>query len=189
MGHGMSGEVKVDKDRVSGLVYVYGYGDVLEEMTLLSNPTRKAIVYLLATEGPLTLKEIATRLGLSPSTVLEHLRRLRASGIIAEAKDQPKKFKVEVYYRLAVPFFFTSELEELKTKFKEIIDESSELAVKVFEAIRNSLSRVNLKCMEKGGMELDKVAASLVLSLNSLVFSKLMPKSMVYIVIKDKELG
>ena len=188
LGFQMSNESKIDKSRISELVYVHGYGDVLNEMALLNNPTRKAIVYLLATEGPLTLKEIATRLGLSPSTVLDHLRRLRSSGIISEAKDQPKRFKVEVYYKLAIPFFFTSELDELKEKLKPIIDEYSRFTRRIFKEIRNSLERTSLRCIKGKNVNLDLATSSLILSLSSLVFRELMPSSIVYVIIKDKEL-
>ncbi len=184
----MSNEPRIDRDKVSNLVYVYGYGDVLEEMALLGNPTRKAIIYLLAMEGPLTLKEISIRLGLSPSTVLDHLRRLRAKGIISEAKDQPKKFKVEVYYKLDIPFFFTSELEELKKRLEPIINEYKNFMQRVINEVKSDVRKADLKCLKGESINIDAVTTSLILGLNSLVLSQLVPVSkIVYIVINDKD--
>ncbi|MEM4528755.1 MAG: metalloregulator ArsR/SmtB family transcription factor, partial [Desulfurococcaceae archaeon] len=75
-------------DQLKDRVIIAGFGAVMEKFSILANPTRKAIIYLLATEGPLTLKEISEKLGLSPSTVSDHLRRLKSIGIITEAKEQ-----------------------------------------------------------------------------------------------------
>lgn len=177
------------KDLFSSRVYVYGYGEVMDKMTLLDNPTRRAILYLLATEGALTLKEIADRLGLAPSTVFDHLKRLKSSGIISEAEDQPKRFKVEVYYKLSIPFFFVSELEELRRRLEPIIEEYSEYVKKVFERLKSSLENIDLRCVKRKSAELDLVAATLISSLHSLVLTELnlVPPSLLYIVINDKE--
>lgn len=185
----MSKELKDAKDLFSRRVYVIGYGEVMDKMMLLDNPTRRAIVYLLATEGALTLKEIADRLGLAPSTVFDHLKRLKSSGIISEAEDQPKRFKVEIYYKLSIPFFFVSELEELRRRLEPIIEEHSEHLKKVFEKFKNSLENTDLRCIKRKSTSLDLATAALISNLDGLVLRELnlAPPSLVYVIINDKE--
>ena len=53
----------------------------------LGDPTRRRIVELLATTGPLSVGELAGRLPVSRPAVSQHLRVLAGSGLVSHASE------------------------------------------------------------------------------------------------------
>jgi len=73
--------------------------DIIEA---LATETRRKIVKLLAME-PLTLSEIAERLGISQPAALKHIRELESSGIIEAHKVRDQYGRIRRCYRIARP--------------------------------------------------------------------------------------
>ncbi len=73
--------------------------DIIEA---LATETRRKIVKLLAME-PLTLSEIAERLGISQPAALKHIRELESSGIIEASKVRDQYGRIRRCYRIARP--------------------------------------------------------------------------------------
>lgn len=57
----------------------------------LGDPTRLAIVSRLASEGDMTVQEIARPFGMSLSGVSQHLKVLERAGLIARGRDGQKR--------------------------------------------------------------------------------------------------
>lgn len=165
---------------------VYGYGEVADKMALLDSTTRRAILFLLAKEGPLTVKELSTKLGLSTSAIFDHMRRLREGGVIERAEEVPKHYKVEVHYRLAVPYFFVSELNALRGGLEGVIREYRALVDRALAALRAQLKKSPLACA-RGRSEdfLKKAEFALLVNLNSLVMRDVLKEPMVFLVFSD----
>ncbi len=73
--------------------------DIIEA---LAAETRRKIVKLLAME-PLTLSEIAERLGISQPAALKHIRELESSGIIEVSKVRDQYGRIRRCYRIVRP--------------------------------------------------------------------------------------
>jgi len=163
-------------------------GPITKTVTVLESPARRAIVYLLAIYGPLTLKEISEKLNLSPSTIHDHLKKLKEAEVIIEAKEHPKKFKVEIYYRLNIPYILFSELKRLEHFMKELIDEFSAFIEKARGNIANNIKDLNLRClMHKDRSLYERVVLVLLNQLSILIFSRLVNEPLAYILINDLE--
>jgi len=169
-------------------VFVGGHGPVTKTVTILDSQARKAIMYLLAVHGPLTLKELSEMLQLSPSTVHDHLRKLKEAGIIKEAEEYPKKFKVEIYYRLNIPYLLFSELTRLENALKVLVDEFSTFIEKTKSYIASNVENLNLRCLTyKDPLMYERVILALLIRLFTFVFSKYINEPIVYILINDLE--
>lgn len=57
----------------------------------LGDPTRMAILSRLATQGDLTVREIATPFAMSLPAVSQHLKVLERAGLIARGRDGQKR--------------------------------------------------------------------------------------------------
>ena len=178
-------------DLYAGKVHLWIYGTAPRLLSVLDSPTRKAIVYTLAAHGPATLKEIAGRLKLSPSTVHDHLKKLKEAGVIEEAREHPKRHKVEVYYRLKIPFLLLSEYNSLEKKViqctKALEDQISETFKKIEETVKSSNLRFKEFLSEQRREEATK---DLSFSLLAVVISTSLwriigTRPVAYLIIKD----
>ena len=180
--------IKDPVDYYGRRVFVGGHGPVTKTVTILDSQARKAVMYLLAVYGPLTLKEISEKLQLSPSTVHDHLRRLKEAGVIKEAEEYPKKFKVEIYYRLNIPYLLFSELTKLENALKGLVEEFSTFIEKTKSYIANSIESLNLRCLTyRDPLMYERVTLALLVRLFTFVFSKYINEPIVYVLINDLE--
>jgi DNA-binding transcriptional ArsR family regulator len=169
-------------------VFVGTLGPVTEVTGILESQARRAIVCLLATHGPLTLKELSDILKLAPSTVHDHLRRLKEAGIISEAEKHPKKFKVEVYYKLNIPFLLFSELNILKERMRNFIEEFSKYIENARETIASNIKKVDLRCLSyKDSSMYERVVLVLLAQLYLLILNKYISEPIAYVLINDLE--
>jgi len=171
-------------------VHIGTYGAVSKEVALLENLTRRAIIYFLATRGPLTLKELSESLKLAPSTIHDHIRKLKEAGFIEEASDFPKRFKVEVHYRLRIPFMLTSELnlveKTLMPQFNYIRNSLDKASREIEETLRNT----KLKCLEylpenSKDRFLHTLSLALIVQASFKAILELVGKSLVYAMVND----
>lgn len=63
--------------------------ELLEALKALSDASRLRIVGMLAEGQPISVEELARRLSLSPGTVVHHLNRLRATGLVDSKPRRP----------------------------------------------------------------------------------------------------
>ncbi|MEM4481433.1 MAG: winged helix-turn-helix domain-containing protein [Desulfurococcaceae archaeon] len=173
-------------------IYIGTYGAVTKELAILESSTRKAIIYQLAVNGPMTIKELSDSLGLSPSTVYDHIRKLKEAGYIEEASEHPKKFKVEVYYRLSIPYMFFSEISSLEPHLSPQLE-------KLKGAIRNTLSNIEstlkesrLKCVEYLPQNLKesfihRLSLVLMTQAFAMILGELTGETFVYALIEDRK--
>lgn len=80
----------------------------VEQIQALGHPVRQHVLRLLTRE-PLTNKQMATRIGISPGKLHFHVRELERAGLIEIVEERPKGGVVEKYYR-AVAANFTGGL-------------------------------------------------------------------------------
>lgn len=169
-------------------VFVGVHGPLTKAATVLDSQARKAIVYLLAVHGPLTLKEISESLGLSPSTVHDHLKRLKEVGVIKEAEEHPKKFKVEVYYRLNIPYLLFSELKKAEETMKSLVQDFFAFIEKTKNNMNISIKNLNLQCLSYKDLSIrERVILVLIAQLFILAFSKFVKEPLTYILVNDLE--
>ena len=169
-------------------VFVGSHGPVTETTSVLESQARRAIVYLLAVYGPLTLKELSQMLRLAPSTIYDHLKRLKEAGVIKEAEEHPKRFKVEVYYRLNIPFLLASELNRLKENMGELVKNFSEFIENAREIIAHSVKSADLRCLRyKDPSMYERVVLVLLAQLSILIFRKYISESLTYVLVNDLE--
>lgn len=179
--------------KYSRRVRIGTHGRITKEITILDNPTRQAIVYLLATRGPMTLKDISEELGLAPSTVFEHLRRLREAGFIAEASEHPKRFKVEVFYRLTLPFILASEIKALEEKLSDCLAYLKNSITKTISDVEGRLRELNLlKYVNDMPVDirsgaLKSIALALVAHATHMFLYEVIGGSLVYALVNDLE--
>jgi len=70
--------------------------ELLRALKALSDASRLRVVGLLASGRRMAVEELATDLGLSPGTVVHHLKRLSAAGLV---RAQPRPPHVEYEFR------------------------------------------------------------------------------------------
>lgn len=80
----------------------------VEQIQALGHPMRQHVLRLLTRE-PLTNKQMATRIGISPGKLHFHVRELERAGLIEIVEERPKGGVIEKYYR-AVAANFTGGL-------------------------------------------------------------------------------
>lgn len=172
-------------------IYIGTYGAVTKELAILESPTRKAIMYQLAVNGPMTLKELSESLKLSPSTVYDHIRKLKEAGYIEEASEHPKRFKVEVYYRLSIPYMFFSEIISLERHFSSQLGYLKETISKTLSSIESSLRRSRLKCVQSLPEHLKesfihRISLVLITQASAMILRELAGETFVYALIEDE---
>lgn len=69
-----------------------------EELQCLGSPRRYDIVDHLAAAGPLSIRELAGRIGAQPSALYHHLRQLLNVGLVVETGHQVRGRKRETVY-------------------------------------------------------------------------------------------
>ncbi|RLF01847.1 MAG: hypothetical protein DRJ59_05120, partial [Thermoprotei archaeon] len=104
-----------------------------DPLTVLSDRTRLAIAVLLSLKGPLTAKQIAEELEFSPSTILDHLKKMREAMVIKEVEVPEKKYKRERYYDVDFVPYFLDERKEIGRRISKYVDILKQTALAVFE--------------------------------------------------------
>jgi len=99
-------------------------------LTALAEPNRRHIVELLR-NGPLTVGEIAEKLGLRQPQASKHLKVLSDSGILEVNPDTNKRF----YKLRAEPFL---ELDIWVNSFRQIMEERYDKLDEYLEKIQNN---------------------------------------------------
>ena len=61
--------------------------DVDAVFTALSDPTRRRVMRLLSTDGPVTATELAERIPVSRQAIVKHLTALEDAGLVASSVD------------------------------------------------------------------------------------------------------
>lgn len=69
-----------------------------EELQCLGSPRRYDIVDHLAAAGPLSIRELADRIGAQPSALYHHLRQLLKVGLVVETGHRVRSRKRETLY-------------------------------------------------------------------------------------------
>jgi len=106
----------------------------------LEDNTRKAIVVLLALNGPMTVKQISEKLDLAPSTILDHIRKLAEAGLVKEVEVPKKQYKREKYYDIDFVVYTEEEEKKLREIIRKYADILKETARVVFEKALDELA-------------------------------------------------
>ncbi|MFN0187597.1 MAG: ArsR/SmtB family transcription factor [Bacteroidia bacterium] len=67
-------------------------------LKVIANPTRIAIITLLAPKKKLSVNQLCSKLNIEQSLVSHHLKYMRTSGILAATRDG-----INIYYSIASP--------------------------------------------------------------------------------------
>ncbi|WP_413377653.1 ArsR/SmtB family transcription factor [Alkalihalobacillus sp. 1P02AB] len=123
----------------------------LKQQKLLSNPLRVKIVYLLA-EEPMTSKQVAEALEMSPGNIHYHIQQLYQNDILELTEVREKKGINEKYYRAKATHFV---LENKTEKGTEEVEEHEsyhsvhDFTEKELEEFKNEYSHLLLKYLKK----------------------------------------
>jgi len=134
----------------------FGGKDRPDPFSVLSDETRMAIVALLSLKGPMTAKQIASELGLSPSTVLGHLKKLLHSMVVREVEVAGKAYKRERYYDVDVVPYFEEEEREIERRISKYADILSETFEAAFRKCLDELADYKELLMARHGMTWDR---------------------------------
>ncbi len=121
--------------------------------------TKKAIIALLALYGPLTLREIADTLNLTPPTVYKHLKVLKEHGVVKEFVTQLSSFRVEKKYDLAIPFITSDEVKMIELELEEEISKFVDLSQSIYEHIQEHAKKLmpRLRCYGREGIAIEDI--------------------------------
>jgi DNA-binding transcriptional ArsR family regulator len=118
-----------------------------EAFALLGDETRRNVIFLLR-DSELTVKEIASKLGLTTQNIYHHIRRLQKAGLIRVIEERLAGHLLERYYTVTADTFIYSEdrMEEndYQSSF-DILNGLNELGVgvEVSEENADMLSRLH----------------------------------------------
>jgi DNA-binding transcriptional ArsR family regulator len=73
------------------------------QLTALTSPRRQDLLDRLAAAGPSSVREVAAGIGMAPSAVYHHLRRLERAHLVVEAGSRRVGRRVERIYRAVAP--------------------------------------------------------------------------------------
>jgi DNA-binding transcriptional ArsR family regulator len=104
---------------------------------VLADATRKAIMVLLSLKGPMTNKQMADELDLSPSTISAHIEKLSKGGVVKEIEVPNKVYKRERYYDIDIIPYFEDEEKEIDKRIGRYTDILKETAKAVYEKCLN----------------------------------------------------
>jgi DNA-binding transcriptional ArsR family regulator len=74
-----------------------------EQIRALSSPLRHEIGDRLAAQGPLTVRELASELGMKPTAVYHHLKELEAVGLVRRAGERREGGRPAIAYATVAP--------------------------------------------------------------------------------------
>jgi len=156
----MSSKIKEYSNLISGM---WGSGEFGEKslgkpdpFSVLTDDTRRAIVVLLSLKGPLTVQQIAKELDLAPSTVLDHIKKLKEAMVVREVEYPKKKYKREKYYDVDFIPYFEEEREEIAKRMNKYIDILKETTLATFMKSLEDIKSYVEKClMAKHGFTLE----------------------------------
>ncbi|KGA97202.1 hypothetical protein AJ85_08420 [Alkalihalobacillus alcalophilus ATCC 27647 = CGMCC 1.3604] len=121
----------------------------LKQQKLISNPLRVKIIYLLA-EEPMTSKQVAEALEMSPGNIHYHIQQLYKNDILELTEVRENKGINEKYYQSKATHF---DLEEGVEKAKAEKVDSSQTFIDFSEsdlkAFNNEFSQLLLKYLKK----------------------------------------
>ncbi len=104
---------------------------------LLPDGTKEEILNLVA-DGPLTVAQMAKELGLSPPSVLIHVRAMMESELLRESEEMERRYPAERFYEPNFPIVRAEEREQ----FEELCRETAARFADLFEKRLKQLERV-----------------------------------------------
>jgi DNA-binding transcriptional ArsR family regulator len=108
---------------------------------LLEDETRRRVVFMLR-DSPMTVKEIADRLGLTPQNIYHHMNRLQDAGVVELSYERRNGHMIESYYSVpADTFIYSDDLIEERpvNRFMNILFGLKEMGVPVEPAKESAL--------------------------------------------------
>ncbi len=101
-------------DELARLLEVYGFQPVIEEeaeyYSILANPVRLKIIYLLKEKKTLCVCDLKDILGVTPSAVSQHLAKMKAYRFVVSKKDAQTVFYTLTDHPFLKKIAFTSEV-------------------------------------------------------------------------------
>ena len=110
---------------------------------LLEDETRRRVVFMLR-DNPMTVKEIADRLRLTPQNIYHHMNRLQDAGVVELSYERRNGHMIESYYSVpADTFIYSDDVIEEKpvNRFMNVLFGLKEMGVPV-EPVKESALRL-----------------------------------------------
>jgi DNA-binding transcriptional ArsR family regulator len=104
-----------------------------EAYRLLEDDTRRRIIFLLR-DNELTVKEVASKLELTPQNIYHHVRKLQQAGLIRVLEERRAGHLIESYYTTTADTFMyvDDEIEELVAQsFIDVLHGLNDLGIQV----------------------------------------------------------
>lgn len=92
-----------------------------EAYQLLDDETRRKMIFLLR-DSELTVKEIASALGLTAQNIYHHVKKLQDGGLIQVSEERRSGHLIESYYTATADTFFYTEDEMEESSVQSSID-------------------------------------------------------------------
>jgi len=110
---------------------------------LLEDETRRRIVFMLR-DSPMTVKEIADKLGLTPQNIYHHMNKLQDAGVVELSYERRNGHMIESHYSVPADTFIYSDdviKERPVNRFMNILFGLKEMGVAV-EPVKESALRL-----------------------------------------------
>ena len=113
---------------------------------LLDSETRHAMITRLFYKGPMTAKQMADEVGLSPTTVLRHIEMLVDGDVLKEVEvpEDEKAFKRERYYDVTFPIWSVDDQEKMRPIYEKIGGETAEVVKKHLSELKEAYEKTEL---------------------------------------------
>jgi DNA-binding transcriptional ArsR family regulator len=108
---------------------------------LLEDETRRRVVSMLR-DSPMTVKEIADQLGLTPQNIYHHMNRLQDAGVVELSYERRNGHMIESYYNVpADTFIYSDDLIEERpvNRFMNILFGLKEMGIPVEPSMESAL--------------------------------------------------
>jgi len=108
---------------------------------LLEDETRRRVVFMLR-DSPMTVKEIADQLGLTPQNIYHHMNRLQDAGVVELSYERRNGHMIESYYSVpADTFIYSDDVIEEKpvNRFMNVLFGLKEMGVPIESGKENAL--------------------------------------------------
>jgi len=114
---------------------------------LIDGETRNAIITKLFYKGPMTVKQIADEIGLSPTTILRHVEILVGGELLKEVKvpEEEKAFKREKYYDVTFPIWSIADKEKMRPVYESIGEETAAIVRRYLAELRDAFEKTELR--------------------------------------------
>ncbi len=143
---------------------------------LMADSARREIIDLLASEGEMTVTELASRLQITKATVSHHIKKLYNAGIVKVVRIEPTRGIPKKYFALSTEFLpenthniYPEVMNKLEDEFEDLIKNKKKR--NIGDEVNISFLKLYKSALLSTGFEMDRVLKDQGYELGNNVFS------------------